>query len=253
MSRYIKAELALNHTIIYTDDEGRYFRFSGGTWAWRNHNPGNLFPGLISAQHNKIGHAKISKTQDFAIFPDYENGHAALLDCLKTTYGKSSIDDMVKDYAPEKDGNNVKIYRKFLQDETGVYDNKIVKDFTPDEFDKLWHAIEKMEGYKEGIIVEVFSVIETHKDKNGIYDLHVKNKGWVTKQECIELVRQGILDLVACTSHEGHEYLRARKGSSVNGSLDKLVVKRRDKKQNRLLKTAAAVQIKKKDELDVVC
>ena len=31
MSVYIKAELALNHTVIYTDDSGKYFRFSGGT------------------------------------------------------------------------------------------------------------------------------------------------------------------------------------------------------------------------------
>ena len=86
MSRYVKAELALKHTIIYTDETGRYFRFSDGTWAWRNHNPGNLVPGSISARHNQIGRAKISKTQCFAIFSDYENGHAALLDCLLSTY-----------------------------------------------------------------------------------------------------------------------------------------------------------------------
>lgn len=29
-----------------------------------------------------------------------------------------------------------------------------VKDFTPAEFDKLWHAIEKMESYKEGSIAD---------------------------------------------------------------------------------------------------
>lgn len=83
MSRYIKAELALNHTVIYSDDSGKYFRFSGGTWAWRNHNPGNLVPGEISARHNQIG-----STGKFAIFPDYENGHLALLDSLHTTYKK---------------------------------------------------------------------------------------------------------------------------------------------------------------------
>ncbi len=114
MSRYIKAELALHHTIIYTDEDGRYFRFSGGTWAWRNHNPGNLYPATISARHNQIGRAKVSKTQCFAIFPDYESGHAALLDCLLSTYGESSIDDMVKDYAPEKDGNNIKSIERFF-------------------------------------------------------------------------------------------------------------------------------------------
>ena len=43
--------------------------------------------------------------------------------------------------------------------------------------------LEKMEGYKEGIIVEVFPVIQAHKNKNGIYDLNVKTKCWASKNE----------------------------------------------------------------------
>jgi hypothetical protein len=249
MSRYVKAELALKHTIIYTDETGRYFRFSGGTWAWRNHNPGNLVPGSVSARHNQIGRAKISKTQCFAIFPDYENGHAALLDCLKTTYGEKSIDYLVAKFAPAKDGNNVKVYTKFLHDKTGVMDDKKVKDFTPDEFDKLWRAIEAMEGYQEGAITEVFPVIQVHKDKNGIYDYNVKTKGWASKEECIKLTKHGELDLIVCLSQQGHEYLRARMGSSVNGSLDKLVVKDHNKKLHQ--EYVSQLQIDK-EKMDVV-
>ena len=113
MPRYVKAESALNHTIIYSDDSGRFFRFSDGTWAWRNHNPGNLVPGDVSSRHNQIG-----TTEKFAIFPNYETGHEALLDCLQTTYAKASIDKLVQAFAPEKDGNNVKVYTKFLRDKT---------------------------------------------------------------------------------------------------------------------------------------
>ncbi len=218
--QYVKAERALNHTIIYTDATGKFFRFSGGTWAWRNHNPGNLVPGLVSSRHNQIG-----STGKFAIFPDYKTGHEALLDCLQTTYAKASIAKLVRIFAPEKDGNNVKVYTKFLRDKTGVFDDKQVKDFTSSEFDKLWRAIEQMEGYKEGIIAEVFPVIQVHKNKSGIYDYHIKENGWVTKTECINLVKQDKLDLVVCTSQQGHQYLRARVGSSVNGSLDHMVVK----------------------------
>lgn len=220
MPRFIKAELGLNHSVIYTDDSGRYFRFSDGTWAWRNHNPGNLFPGLVSKRHNQIG-----STGHFAIFPDYENGHLALIDCLKTTYKNASIDDLVKDYAPAKDGNNIKVYRKFLHDKTGVHDDKKVSAFTPSEFDKLWRAIEQIEGYKEGVITEVFQVTQVHKDKNGIYDYNVKKKGWVSKTECMNLVKQGKLDLIICTSRLGHDYLRSRVGSSINDCLNNLVVK----------------------------
>lgn len=227
MNHYIKAERGLNHSIIYTDDSGRYFRFSEGTWAWRNHNPGNLVPGDVSSRHHQIG-----TTGKFAIFPDYENGHAALLDCLQTTYAKSSIEKLVQAFAPEKDGNNVKVYTKFLRDKTGIHDDeKQVKDFTPNEFDQLWHGIEKMEGYKEGIITEVFPVIQVHKDKSGIYDYHIKKKGWVTKPECMNLVMQGKLDLVTCTSPQGHQYFRARAGSSVNGSLEQMVVKNSNKEK----------------------
>jgi len=219
MARYVKAQLGLHHSVIYADDTGKYFRFSGGTWTWRNHNPGNLVSGKVSKRNNQIG------TGTFAIFPDDETSRAALIDCLHTTYEKASIDDLVQAYAPEKDGNNVALYTKFLRDKTGISDNKKVKDFTPTEFDKLWRAIEKMEGYKKGTITEVFPIFEVHKDKDGIYGYHVKMKGWVTKQECMALVKKDKLDLVICKSRLGHEYLRARVGSFVNGSLNHMVVK----------------------------
>ena len=219
-SQYQKAERALNHTVIYADDTGRFFRFSGGTWAWRNHNPGNLVPGKISSRHNQIG-----TTGKFAIFPDYESGRLALIDCLQTTYGKSSLPKLVRIFAPEKDGNNIKVYTKFLRDKTGVRDDKKVEDFTLQQFDKLWHAIEQMEGYKQGVITEVFPVIEVHKDKNGIYEYHVKKNDWLSKSECIALVGQGKLDLSVCKSRLGQNYLRARTNSLVNGSLDGMAVK----------------------------
>src|SRR3989338_4941005 len=234
MKPFVKAVSGKNHTVIYTDTDGRHFRFSGGTWAWRNHNPVNLYPDGISAKHNQIGRAKIG-TSHFAIFSDYENGHLALIDCLQTTYGEKSIDQLVQKFSPKEAGNNVKVYKKFLHDKTGVHDDKKVKNFTPDEFDKLWRAIEQMESYKEGAIIEVFPVIQVHKNKNGINELNIQQKGWTPKSECIQLAKQGVLDLAICTSHEGHEYLRARKESLVNNNLEKLVVKNHSKAKNPAL------------------
>ncbi len=232
MPRYIKAELAINHTVIYSDDSGKYFRFSGGTWTWRNHNPGNLVPGKVSARNNQIG-----TTGKFAIFPDYESGHLALLDSLHTTHKNKTIPKLVEKFAPADDGNDVETYTKFLRDKTGIYDNKQVKDFTLEEFDKLWRAIEKIEGYKEGEIIEVFPVIQVHRDNFGIYEYNIKTKGWISKQLCLISTKQGELDLHICISDRGHEYLRARAGSSVNGSLEKLVVK--DPKKNQKRKSSA--------------
>ena len=35
------------HSIIYTDIDGRHYRFYGGTWAWRNHNPTKKYEKMI--------------------------------------------------------------------------------------------------------------------------------------------------------------------------------------------------------------
>lgn len=247
MTRYIKAELAINNTVIYSDDSGKYFRFSGGTWAWRNHNPGNLVPGKVSARHNQIG-----STGKFAIFPDYENGHLALLDSLHTTYKNKTIPQLVKQFAPAKDGNNVEVYTKFLRKKTGVDDNKQVNDFTPEEFDKLWRAIEKIEGSKEGDVIEVFPVIQVHKDSFGIYEYNIKAKGWISKPACLISTKQGELDLHICVSDQGREYLRARKGSSVNGSLEKLVVKDSKKGQKQKSHISISKTKNNKEEMDAV-
>src|SRR5579872_448287 len=98
MKRFIKAVGGMKNSVIYTDTDGRYFRFSEGTWAWRNHNPGNVWSGAISKKHHQIG-----KTHKFAIFPDDISGHESLLDTLIITYGDSSIHEMIYNYAPPKD------------------------------------------------------------------------------------------------------------------------------------------------------
>ncbi|HSW93377.1 MAG TPA: hypothetical protein VLJ15_03370 [Gammaproteobacteria bacterium] len=41
MKQLIRAVGGMKNSVIYTDTEERHFRFSEGTWAWRNHNPGN--------------------------------------------------------------------------------------------------------------------------------------------------------------------------------------------------------------------
>jgi len=79
MQKFVKAVPGPKHSVIYTDADGDKFCFSGGTWAWRNHNPGNIRPGTISRRHGQIG-----IVHKFAVFSNYDAGHAALLDVLKT-------------------------------------------------------------------------------------------------------------------------------------------------------------------------
>lgn len=67
-------------SVVYTADDGSTVKYTGGDPAWRTNNPGNLYAGDVSKRNNQIG-----KFDKFAIFPDYETGHAALIDSLRTT------------------------------------------------------------------------------------------------------------------------------------------------------------------------
>lgn len=227
MSKFIKAEAGLHRTVIYTDDSDRHFRYSGGTRTWRNNNPGNLVPGKVSKSNNQIGVAG-----DFAVFPDYETGHAALIDSLSTTYANASIHELIKAYAPPETNNTAR-YEKFLRTKTGITDDRKVKDFTPEEFEKLWRAIEQMEGYKIGEITEIYPITKVQKDKNhAICECYIGMTEWISKDQCLKLAQQGKLDVVFCISHLGNTYLRARTDSSFQKNLNTIVEKTNKKNKD---------------------
>ena len=223
MSRFIKAEPGADRSVIYTDDTGKYFRYYGGTWTWRNHNPGNLYPGHVSKRNGHIGVAG-----KLAVFPDKETGHRALLDCLKSTFGNMDIDKLTEQYAPPKE-NNTAAYIKFLRKKTGITDGKKIKDFTPEEFEKLWQAIEQMEGYKEGKITEIYTITHVQQNKKHVNsNYYIELFGWISQATCIDLAKQRKLDVDVCISKLNNIYIRAHHGSSIQKNLSKLVIKKHD-------------------------
>jgi hypothetical protein len=211
-------------SVIYTGDDGSIVKYSGGDPAWRTNNPGNLHAGKISKRNNQIG-----KFGNFAIFPDYETGHAALIDSLRTTFGSKSLDEMILGYAPKHE-NNTSRYLKFLKNKTGVKDVRKIKNFTPDEFERLWRAIETYEGKKKGTIKTLTpakpnhdkkQIVAVQKDKKCViisYD--VDGLGWVSKTEGIELARRGEIDAVIAISSAGNPYLRTRPGIDITNLED---------------------------------
>jgi hypothetical protein len=220
MKQFIRAVGGMKNSVIYTDTDERHFRFSGGTWAWRNHNPGNVWAGPISKKHNQIG-----KTHDFAIFPDDKSGHESLLDTLITTYGDSSIHEMIYSYAPPKD-NPTKKYEKLLREKTGIYDDTPIKKFTKIQFEKFWKTIQQMEGYKVGKIVEVYRI-------SGVYILgknrhqYCLNEGeWISESECIRLATKGKVELEVCLSKLGNKFLRTPPNSLFQERLKDLICKK---------------------------
>ncbi|MBI4405000.1 MAG: DUF3892 domain-containing protein [Deltaproteobacteria bacterium] len=106
---------------------------------------------------------------------------------------------------------------------TGVKDEKKIKDFTPEQFEKLWRAIERYEGSKEGKITELSAekqIDAVKKNKKGtIIAHHVEILGWLSKPQAIELARKGEIDAVVATSRSGKEYLRTRPDSSGDNNL----------------------------------
>lgn len=207
---FIKAEQGPGSSVIYYDDKGKKWIVEGGTRTWRNQNPGNMVIGKVSLRNNPIG-----KAGGFAVFPDYETGHKALIDLLVNEYGTWNLTQLMGKYAPPKT-NNTKKYIAFIKKKTGVSELILIKDYPKDGFQKLWKAIEKMEGWKKGTIKEYSSkgrITKVLKNKKGnILKYLVDGFGWLTKQEAIQLAVQKKIDAVV-VSRNGASFLRSRPNS----------------------------------------
>lgn len=121
--RFVHAQKGPGKSVIYFTDDGREIKYSGGDISWRTNNPGDLNSGAVAARNGQIG-----KYKKFAVFPDYESGHAALIDSLKTTFGNQSLEQMIKTYAPSSE-NDTKKYLRFLRDKTGVTDDQLMSSW----------------------------------------------------------------------------------------------------------------------------
>lgn len=222
MSRYVRARSGPKNTVIYTDDQGKEWISSGGDRTWRNNNPGNLVPGNISRRNGAIGTAG-----GFAVFPDYETGHRALIDCLKSTYGAADIQKLVEAYAPKHE-NDTERYIKFLRKRTGVMDNRKVRDFTAEQFEGLWKAIEDMEGKKTNVgkITSASGkkrITSIRRNKKGtITSYQVEGMGWMSKERGIALAKRGEIDAVVATSPRGSLFLRSRPDGVSANNLENL-------------------------------
>jgi hypothetical protein len=222
LKRFVKAVGGMHNSVIYTDTDGRHFRFSEGTWAWRNHNhnPGNVWSGSISKRHHQIG-----ATHSFAIFPDDESGHKSLLETLITTYGDSSIHEMIYSYAPPKD-NPTKKYEKLLREKTGIYDDTPIRKFTKTQFEKFWQAIQQMEGYKAGEIVEVYRISGVQVLGKNRYRYCLNEGEWISESECFRLAEKGKVELEICISKLNNKFLRTSPSSFFQQRLEDLICKK---------------------------
>lgn len=221
MSEFIKAEGISGNRVRYTDLSGKTFIHSKGTWAWRNNNPGNIRkPSKDNMPNGVIGYAG-----GFLVFSSYEAGFKALYTLLRQDFYRNlTIFDAVAKYAPAKDKNDVKNYRKILKQVTKIDLQTKIKDLTDEQFLLFCQAVQRVEGFKPGDIVEELpkkKILDVKKNKeNLIIQYLIEGYGWLRKAEAINLVEKDVVDAVIVKRQNGYIFLRSRPDSSKANNLD---------------------------------
>jgi len=222
VSEFIKAEQISQNRVRYTDSSGKSFVYSKGTWAWRNNNPGNIRkPSKANMPEGVIGMAG-----GFLVFSSYKAGFNALQALLKKDFYKNlTIFDAVAQYAPTKDKNDVKNYRKILIQITKMDLKTKIEDLTDEQFLLICKAIQRVEGYKVGEITEVVikkRILDVKKNKgNRIIQYLIEGYGWISKTDAINLVEKDIVDAVVVKKQNGYIFLRSKPDSIRINNLDK--------------------------------
>jgi hypothetical protein len=134
-------------TVQYFDEQGNMTIRGGGTRAWRCNNPGNLHatPYSTSKDRRAIGKAGDDK-DEYAVYPDYETGHEALVVMLKgSKYSPKTLREAMI-YYDKRNPNYINI----IVSKTGFDPERKVKSLNDQEFEKFWRAIEETEKWIEG-------------------------------------------------------------------------------------------------------
>jgi Protein of unknown function (DUF3892) len=162
----------------------------------------------------------------FLVFSSYKAGFNALQALLKKDFYKNlTIFDAVAQYAPTKDKNDVKNYRKVLVQVTRLDIKTKIKDLTDEQFLLLCQAVQRVEGYKVGQITEEVAkkrILNVRKNKeNLIIQYLIEGYGWLRKTEAINLVEKDLVDAVIVKRQNGYVFLRSRPDSTKTNNLEK--------------------------------
>jgi hypothetical protein len=117
----------------------------GGHRNWRNNNPGNIKAGPFTKSHGAIG-----SDGTFAVFNSMEDGYKAQGSLLQSgSYKNLSMHDAIYRWAPPSENDSAG-YVRYVASKTGIDPNKKMSDMTPEEVDKVVHAMAAREGIKNG-------------------------------------------------------------------------------------------------------
>lgn len=197
-------------TVHYFDEHGNMTIRGGGTIAWRCNNPGNLRASSYStsAKRRAIGSAGYGKNM-YAVYPDYETGHEALVVMLKGgVYSPLTLRKAIGRY----DSTNPQ-YIDIIVSKTGLHPERKVKSLNDKEFEKFWRAIEETEKWRVGKedIIERWIITGVHKKRGAIYEYRICQNGkdiWLPKKEAIILAQESKIHAIVVHCSNGTMYLR---------------------------------------------
>lgn len=144
-TRYVSARDGEKNSVIYKTADGQEFIHSGGSRAWRNHNPGNL----TSAEKSGL---KIGAGGRFAAFATLQDGMAALKYALTRFYSDRTLDKVFEKYAPSSDNNDPERYIKQVKQFSGLDSSQKLGDLNDADLQKFMNAIKRVEGWIIGKI-----------------------------------------------------------------------------------------------------
>ncbi len=145
----VRAAETSSEDVIYTQKNGKVYRKTGGSRAWRNNNPGNIRYSEFTRKAGAIGEAG-----GFAVFPDEETGMRAISRLLRTnSYNRLTVAGAISRYSPPTENNTAAYHRK-LQELTQISINRQMSSLSDEELSRMAKAIRQIEGWKPGRVVE---------------------------------------------------------------------------------------------------
>lgn len=115
---------------------------SGGSWAWRNNNPGNLRESSLAA----------GKSGGFAVFATRTIGNEAMW----RQFGKDAnrgltLEGMITKYAPPSE-NNTALYLATVSRASGVSGSTPLSQLTEGPVSSIIRSMQRHEGWIEGTV-----------------------------------------------------------------------------------------------------